>query len=183
MREHIKFGLICCVAAFILGGCTPDRKVSAPSSRPTQLTITFDTSSPGGRFDPRNVHAVWVEKADGTFIKTLDLWGKKRAKHLTKWAAATGDIGTEIQARTAATQKAYGTYSSQWDMKDADGNIVPDGDYMIRLELVSDNANKNKYHRASIPFKKSGLIEKIGPLEKGGYSNIVLDCRFATDTN
>ena len=173
MKQRITFWLTC--FSVILGGCC----LWVKSSQPMQLTVTFETSTTNGRYSPRNVHTVWVETADGTFIKTLDLWANKRAKHLTQWAAAAGDINNEIQARTGATQKAYGTYASQWDMTDADGKIVPNGDYIIRLELTSDNANKNNYHRASIPFNKSDATEKIGPFDQDGYLNIVLDYKFS----
>ena len=203
MRDHMRHWLTCSIMVFVLCGCEPsehketqpeqkevqleqtvtqgEQKEAQPEQtetqapRPTQLTISFETSNPGGKYKPKNSHVIWVETADGAYVKTLDLWAKKQAKHLTQWAAAAGDIKNEVAARTGATQKTHGAYQSLWDLKDAAGNVVPDGEYVIRLELTSDNANKNKYHRTSIPFTKSEAAEKTEPVNQDGYLKIVLD--------
>jgi len=151
----------------------------AQSVGPLELTIDFETTTTNGYYSPRNVHAVWIEKADGTFVKTLDLWGNRHARELAEWRSKIADMNAEIQARTGATQQAYGTYTSRWDMKDTEGNEVPDGDYVIRFELTSDNARANKYHRVSIPFTKNGTPAKTEPVSEGGYQNIVLDYQVA----
>ena len=146
---------------------------------PLELTIHFETTTTEGRYSPRNVHAVWVEKADGTFIKTLDLWGQRHARQLSEWMGKIADMNAEVQARTGATEEAYGAYTSLWDMKDAEGNEVPDGDYIIRFEMTSDNAPRNNYHRASVPFTKSDAPATTEPVSEGGYQNIVLEYQVA----
>ena len=182
-QRNIYRWLLCLTIIVIVAGCILDKKGSAPSVEPMQVTIHFETTSTNGRYSPRNVHAVWVESADGTFIKTLGLWGgRKRAKNLTEWKTGAVDIESEIAARTGATQKAYGAYQSQWDMKDAAGVEVLNGDYVIRFELTSDNANKNNYHRVSVPFTKNGTPSTTEPVSEGGYQNIVLDYQAATAT-
>jgi len=189
MRNYIRYGLTCFIMICVVCGCEPSEQkesqqeqkeaqheqVEVPLPQPTQLTITFETSSTNGQYSPRNVHAVWVEHADGTFIKTLGLWASKQAKHLTQWAAAAGDIKNEIVSRTGATDRAYGSYTCVWDLKDTEGRIVPDGDYQIRFELTSDNADKDNYHRTTIPFKKkSNALKTTSPVDQGGYTNIIL---------
>ena len=99
--------------------------------------------------------------------------------NLTEWTSTAGDYDNEIQARTGATEAAYGTYTVEWDMKDAAGIEVPDGDYNIRFELTSDNAPQNNFHRATIPFKKTHKTGTTGPVDQGGYTNIILDYEIA----
>lgn len=196
MSNYIRHGLTCLIMICIVCGCEPSEQkemqyeqnesqheeneanheqAEVQLPRPTQLTISFETSTTSGKYSPKNVHAIWVETAAGDFVRTLDLWGNKHAKQLTEFKAAVGDLAAAVAARTGATEKAYGKYSSRWDLKDAAGNVVPDGEYVIRLELTSDNANKNKYHRTSIPFTKSEAAEKTEPVNQDGYLKIVLD--------
>lgn len=142
---------------------------------PGKLTVSFETTAPaGGKYANKNIHVVWIENADGKFVKTLNLWANKRAKHLALWAAAAADRAKDIQARTGATLTAYGMYTSTWDGTDASGKLMPDGNYVIRLELTNDNANKNKFHRASIPFCKTSQPNVIGVPGEGGYKQILL---------
>jgi hypothetical protein len=148
-------------------------EVSAAASG--MLTIRFETSAPvGGKYANKNVHVVWVEKADGTFVRTLNLWGDKHAKELSQWFAKTTDRARDIQARTGATLTAYGTYTSTWDGKDAAGAVAADGEYVIRLELTNDNANKNKHNRAAMTFTKGTAAQTKGPVEENGYKQMTL---------
>lgn len=181
MVNCVRYGLICVVVLLGGLGCTPDKEkldakpAAAAKPKPMQLTIRFETSTTAGRFSPRNVHAVWVQTKAGNFVRTLDLWGERHAKQLTDFKAAVGDLAAAVQARTGATEKAYGAYTSRWNLMDAAGNRVPDGDYVVQFELTSDNADKNKRHRASVPFTKNGTPATIELAEMGGYKNIVLD--------
>lgn len=148
--------------------------IALAQDRPTPgtLTILFETASPGGKYGPLNVQAVWVEKPDGTFIKTLESWGAKHAKQLRQWTAA--DRQWKLHARTGATLTAYGSFVSRWDAVDAAGQIIPDGDYILRFELTNDNADKNKYHRAALPFYKTAAPNTVGALNEGGYKHILV---------
>jgi hypothetical protein len=149
--------------------------VVPPAAARGRLTVRFETSAPvGGKYAHKNIHAVWVETADGTFVRTLNLWADKRARHLAQWAAATADRAKDIQARTGATLTAYGVYTSVWDGTDAAGAVVPDGDYAVRLELTNDNANKNHFHRAAMTFTKGAAAVTQGPADEGGYKQVTL---------
>lgn len=185
MRKYASV-LVCFGFSIFICGChqNPESSESAPEvaqpAGPLELTINFETTTTEGRYSPRNVHAVWVEKADGTFIKTLDLWGQRQARQLSQWRAKIADMDVEVEGRTGATERAYGSYTSRWDMKDAAGNEVPDGDYIIRFEMTSDNAPRDNYHRASIPFIKTNMPSTTEPSSEGGYQNIVLDYQVAS---
>lgn len=166
MRNFCLHGLISVLSVTVFS-----QSVSLPASTPGALTLLFETAPPGGRFGDQHVHAVWVEKTDGTFVKTLDSWGVKHAKQLKDWKSADKDW--KVHARTAATQSLYGTYITRWGANDASGKPLPDGDYVIRLELTNDNIDKNKFHRASIPFLKSARPCTVGALNQNGYKKIV----------
>jgi len=159
---------------YLLSMLLPAILMAEPST-PGALSVLFETAPPGGRFGNLNVHAVWVEKADGTFVKTLDSWGSKHAKQLKDWKAA--DKNWKVHARTAATQTLYGTYITRWDATDASGRPLPDGDYVIRLELTNDNIDRDKFHRAAIPFPKTAQPCTIGALNQNGYKQIILAWR------
>lgn len=145
--------------------------LSQESSAPGVLTILYETANPGGKYRGLNVQAVWVEKPDGAFVKTLDSWGDKHAKQLKQWTAA--DKQWKIHARTGATLTAYGTCISRWDATDVSGQIVPDGDYVVRFELTNDNAPKKKFLRAALPFYKNDQPLTVGALNEGGYKQIL----------
>lgn len=211
MVRYVRYGLVCLVVLLGITGCKQDEdtpgqvaeaeqataveqvtaaelitaaepvSVTAAEVKPMQLTIRFETSTTNGRYSPANVHAVWIETAAGEFVRTLDLWGNKHAKELTGFKAAVGDLTAAVQARTGATEKVYGTYTSRWDMTDAAGNAVPDGEYVIRFELTSDNAKRDNRHGLMLPFTKNSTPAKIEPADAGGYQNIVLDYAVAAD--
>ncbi|MCE5186657.1 MAG: YhcH/YjgK/YiaL family protein [Planctomycetaceae bacterium] len=147
----------------------------AQNATPGVLTLLYETNNPGGKYGDLNVHAVWVEKADGTFVQTLDSWGKEHAKQLKQWTAA--DKKWKLHARTGATLMAYGPFITRWNATDASGSVIPDGDYIVRLELTNDNANKNKFSRVSIPLCKTAQPVTVGALDAGGYKQILLSWR------
>ena len=187
MRKYAVSLFVCIVIVVLFCGCEQkteaEPEMKTVPAGPLALRVSFETTTTNGRYSPRNAHVVWVETADGRFVKTLDLWARRYASHLKQWAAAVGDLQAEIQARTGASEKAYGTYTSRWDMKDAAGSEVPDGEYVIRFELTSDNAPRNNYHRASIVFTKNDMAMTTEPVNQGGYQNIVLAYQPAGDVD
>jgi hypothetical protein len=112
------------------GGAPTCEDVSDLSS----LDVIVRTSSAGGRYAPRNVGAIWIEDADGAFVKTLARWGSLRAKWLQRWSeSATGDL---TDAVTSATLARHQTHEVSWDLTDLSGCEVAHGDYALLLELA-----------------------------------------------
>jgi len=81
---------------------------------------------------------VWVTDAQDVFVKTLHVWAGKRIKYLTKWTGSSG--GNSVDAVTSATWKQHGAHSMVWDMTDVGGEVIPDGDYRIYIELTEQNS-------------------------------------------
>lgn len=118
------------------GAGTAGTGTASPSAQP-QMTLAFTTVSFNGEYAPKNVGAVWVEDAGGSFVKTLEVWGKKRLKYAEKWLTASG--GSTVDAVTGATRTSHGPHEIEWDLRGLDGQVVPDGAYHLVLEFTEQN--------------------------------------------
>ena len=152
-----------------------------PAQGGWQLAVTFTTTSPGGdlHFEPRHVHAAWVENATGGLIKTIGRWGVEEQRNLTQWMAADG---TNIDGWTGATPQVYKQYAVTWNLTDRSGAQVPDGVYYLRFELTNHNASMNQYHRTTVAFLKDGVPKSQFYAAQDGYLNITLDYAFTPTT-
>ena len=98
---------------------------------------SFDTFTLGGNYGPRNVVAVWVEDAEGAFVKTLGRWSNRRTQHLANWIAASGQNADAVSGATRSNH--IGRLSASWDLLDGQGNLIPPGTYSIKVEICEDN--------------------------------------------
>ncbi|MES1171600.1 MAG: DUF2271 domain-containing protein, partial [Bacteroidota bacterium] len=123
----------------------------------------------GGRFAPRNVGAVWIERASGEFVRTLEEWGGMRAKWLTNWQSASS--GNTVDAVTGATLDRHVTHAARWDLKDAHGCDVPDGPHVLRVELT-DRSGTGAVE--SVAFDKSDAPVSLAPADSGPFTEMQL---------
>ena len=139
----------------------------AASSRET-LTVTFRTTGTGGQFAPQHCDAVWIEGARGEFVRTIGRWGKRYHKHCLAWAVEVGDIN-DVDGMTGATVSGHERpLTARWDMKDKSGRVVPDGTYVVRIELTDRNStNPSVNHSFSVAFKKDGRVSRRKHRAKG----------------
>jgi len=101
-----------------------------------------------------NYVAFWVTKADGTFIKSLRVNGKRHLEDLGEWANQSG--GSMPDGGSSATIRTYATdHELTWDCTDANGSQVADGDYKIWFEYMIDDINNGAGPHVAIQFKKS----------------------------
>lgn len=105
---------------------------------PCSVAVTVTTVSYDGEFAPKNVGAVWITREDGRFVRTLEVWGRKRIEHAVAWIAATD--GNDVDAVTGATRKRHGTHSLEWNCRDADGAEAAPGRYVLNVEFSEDNS-------------------------------------------
>ena len=90
-----------------------------------------------------NQHAVWVEDMDGKVIRTIyasrwtaDGGYRSRPDSIAEWVRRAGlenMVDSEVDAISGATPTT-GPLTYIWDLKDAGGNTVPSGDYVIFVE-------------------------------------------------
>jgi hypothetical protein len=137
-----------------------------------ELSVTLTTSDAGGVYRPSHVLAIWVEDADGGFIKTLKAYASTFIIHLNIWKASTVAADTPFNttdAITGATVISHETRNCSWDGSDYNGLIVPDGTYKLRMELTDKNATGNY---STFLFEKNENNFSLTPADEPSFSNI-----------
>lgn len=105
------------------------------------VSFQVRTESYDGKYGPKHVGAIWVEDSQNRFVKSLEVWAKKRIQHLIKWQAASGE--NTVDAVTSATLRSHQTHDVAWNCTDVNGAQVADGTYKIYVEYTEDNSNKS----------------------------------------
>lgn len=131
------------------------------------------TLSLGGQYAPRNIGAIWIERADGTWLKTLAVWAGVRLRYLAAYRAAN-PTGNKVDAITSGTRQVYGDRIVGWNLADATGNIVPDGDYAVRVEITDKDATGTTF---AMPFTKVGTVFMNSAPDAQYFTHAVLRCR------
>jgi hypothetical protein len=80
--------------------------------------------------------AVWVEKKDGTFVKTVYVSGfsghaREQQVNLSEWAGSSKFV--DVDGVTGASID-LGHHIYAWDLKDVSGKQVGPGEYVIKVE-------------------------------------------------
>jgi hypothetical protein len=112
---------------------------AAAQQAAAELTFTYTRQSGSAS----NQFAVWVEDAQGRYIKTLYAtrftanggW-KNRPTSIPTWVKQSGLSGmtkAQVDGLTGATPR-QGSVTYQWDGTDSRGASLPAGDYVICLE-------------------------------------------------
>jgi hypothetical protein len=130
MTLHTRFLLVA-------GGLTLALAAGAQTQGTCTFTVTT-TRDTGAEFDPKHVLAIWVTNSSGTFVKTLKKMAASRESHLNTWVATSGK--NVVDAVTGATLTAHTTHTVTWNCRNVSGAIVPDGEYRMRVEFTSENA-------------------------------------------
>ncbi len=136
----------------------------------TAMQIHVRTSSAGGRFAPRNVGAIWIERSDGTFVKTVARWGTVRAKWLKRFVAASA--GSVVDAVTGPTLLSHQTHDVRWSLTGPDRCEVPSGDYRVVFELTDRNGMGPALE---VPFAKGVTPRTTMPLDDTYFHDVVLN--------
>lgn len=143
------------------------------AQKAVEVALTF--AKQGGYAS--NQFAVWVEDANGNFIKTiyatrftaLGGW-KKRELSLPAWVKNSG-LSTKpkdvsVDAITAPTPGS-GVLRYSWDGKDGTGKNLPAGDYKIFVEASLRNENRAVYIAdIKLGGVKSGAQTEVKPQPK-----------------
>ena len=163
------------------------------------FTITYNQPQPTSPAGVKNVYAVWIENAAGTFIKTkaryvststddhLPSWGAKSGCTNAVAVASSGNNCSVTDALTGATRTAtttptaYGAKSVTWDGKNVvgttNGTTVADGIYKIWIESSwVDSGSNNHQVVTSFSFTKGPTVQHLTPTSPSTYFNtVVLD--------
>ncbi|MET0340910.1 MAG: DUF2271 domain-containing protein [Polyangiales bacterium] len=164
-------GLSIAFDAAVLGGLDARTAPAAPAG----LTLYFrvQTKAYGGKYAPRNIGAIWVERAEGGYVKTLERWAGTRAMFLRNWRASARDDLTD--AITGATLATHTVHEVRWNFTDVAGAVVPDGNYRLAMETTDRDATGAVHY---VPFVKSGTP---GPLPAPAPSAQFVDMELRID--
>lgn len=139
-----------------------------------KLSVSFTTKTYKGRYGPYHVGAVWVEKKDGSFVRTIRQWGEIRQRHLVKWKAASKS--NTVDAVTGATLYDHQSHALKWDLRDVNGDRAADGDYVLCFEFTEENSSLGAEDGPSlrVPFELGKGGETLTPADSAGYLNVEL---------
>lgn len=135
-------------------GLSGDRCVGSGDGEgtPGTLTVEFRTATYHGHYEPTNCGAVWIEDVSGQYIATPAIWAGIRMRNLFIWDARRchQDVPDVI---TSATLDDHNTpHTATWDGRDLDGKVVPDGTYVLNVEVTEDEFNYGR--RVEVQFDK-----------------------------
>jgi len=141
---------------------------AAQQTQAPAAEITFNFTRQSG--SASNQFAVWIENAQGQYIKTVYAasytakggW-KRRASSIPVWVRQSGlsDMtGAQVDALTGATPRT-GTLTYTWDGTDSRGAPVPAGDYVVILEGTLRWENQ-VYYRAPIRLGGGTAAAQVG---------------------
>lgn len=115
------------------------------------LTVETTTAQTGfSRYGNKHILAIWIEDANGKFVKTLMAYANSRKQHLTRWKTACNY--NKLNAIVGATQTSHTTRKCSWNGTNDSGKVVvPDGEYVLKMELTDINGTGNL---TSVKFTK-----------------------------
>jgi hypothetical protein len=101
-----------------------------------QVTINIDLPKMNVQRYRRPYVAVWIENLKGKSVRSITVWGNspKYWPALPGWWKFAKDDKDLIKAVTRATREP-GKYDVVWDGKDDKGAAVPQGTYVVRVEV------------------------------------------------
>jgi hypothetical protein len=137
------------------------------------LTFTMNTSATGG-YSPYHLLAIWIESNSGTFIKTKrENCSTKNLNHLGIWVSKSAQ--NVVDAITGATLTEHGTVTINWNGTNTSGVLVPDGDYLVWVEMAWDEGLITGKTTSSFAFTKGPANVHLTPADQTHFTGIVLD--------
>lgn len=170
LKRKKSYGLVLVLGIMLLVGigCTKTPTSSDPVPASTSgLTVSATTSSPGGKYAPNNIVAIWVEDNSGKFVKSLYVKAAQRISDLTKWRLASTSNKTD--AVTGATRTGHGTIYATWNGTDINKKVVADGTYKVWMEMT-DNAGAGA--NTSFTITKGAAVETKTAPDGAHFTNI-----------
>jgi hypothetical protein len=157
-------------------------QMGAPSVsiRPTRLELDFTTVSLNGKYAPHNGGVAWVADAQGKWVHTFEFWIGPFYGALKAYFMAGGPNYVAIAPNlslapvppdviTSATLHTHKTHAGEsWNLKDANGNEIPDGNYSIVIEVTEQNPEAVY----EFPFVKAGKPAQWTPTDAGNLKDV-----------
>lgn len=135
------------------------------------VTIDFTYAASGGMIKNPYI-AVWIQDAAGRYVDTVSLWyqkgkGDRWLPDMRAWTSASGGRDTSMSSAT----RTAGSYSVVWDGKDAAGNKVAAGEYVVYIECARE---KGPYSVTSVPITCASAPTTATAGDKGEISRVAV---------
>jgi hypothetical protein len=142
---------------------------AAAASAATMLAFDVTTSPVGGRYQPRNIGAIWIEDSSGKLVKSLEVWAGIRRRYLTHYATALS--GSAVDVTTSATLSSHRAHHTMWNMKDKSGAAAPPGRYTLVMELTDGDMTGRS---STVEFDTAAGTLALMPANVAGFSSMQL---------
>jgi hypothetical protein len=135
-------------------------------------SVTFDvtTVAQGGKYQPKNIGAIWIETSSGSFVRSLEVWAKTRRRYLTKFNTAAGTTGT-VDVTASATLTSHKAHHVTWDLKDKTGAAVAAGAYRVVVEVTDADTTGKNY---SFDFNTSAGVQSLSVPNQTYFNTMTL---------
>jgi hypothetical protein len=140
------------------GGAKP------PSYPGGKLVVSFTSTPPLGvalgaaPYDKNgttpNYGAVWIEDPSGAYVKTLEHWKGGFSSLSLDYESRRFLCGEDVDIMAKATAQQHETHTSNWHSNTADGHVVPDGPYVLQIE-VQIHEHLLRLPNVTVPFEKT----------------------------
>jgi hypothetical protein len=118
--------------------------IGTPLGATCHLDVSVTTHSGGGNHAPKNVDAIWIDDANGKFVKSLYVMARNEIQHLNAWNTATTAAGVSrnrVDAVTGASLSGYGKTMASWNCTDVNQKVVALGGYRVCFDLNDGNGS------------------------------------------
>lgn len=163
-------------------GGIPDLAIPAAG---LEVVLDFVIRKPENKKSSRSYRrpyvAIWIEDEQGDDVRTLRLWINRRRwlRDLKTWYRVHRRDNDLIETVSRATRRP-GEYKVTWNGKDDDGNDLPQGNYVLCLEIAREHGThqimrapfrtlvdemtamtpNEEIERASVSVRRRGKVSK-----------------------
>ena len=142
----------------------------AGAAESTSVSFSVTTMPLGGKYQPKNIGAIWVETRNGEFVKTLELWAKTRRRYLTRFNKAVGTTGS-VDVTASATLPMHKTHEVLWNHADRSALSRSPGPYRLCVEVTDASATGQNY---CIDFDSSAGTQTLTPADQAYFKALSL---------
>jgi hypothetical protein len=143
------------------------------SAEAAAVSFAVTTMPLGGKYQPKNIGAIWIETRSGEFVKSLELWAKTRRRYLTKFNAAVGTAGA-VDVTATATLFSHGAHQVTWDHRDRNAANRSPGPYRLCVEVTDASATGESY---CLDFDSSVGTQSLRPADAAYFKALSLSVR------
>lgn len=139
------------VLTTLMCGMVPPAIRAATTYTDGSVTFSVNLISIPGNYSPR-VDAYWVTDAAGNFVMTMRYDAGSRRQYLYQWVAARGSwpYNAPIDGYSGATISTWGTFAVNWDCRNTNNVLMPDGQYKLWVEMTDRNGQG--------PYTTNGIV-------------------------